>query len=168
MGKDIENLIEAVKYIAAHTRKESVKRYKGQDMLVNGVRHFLGYATNHKKWDIHKEEILDMIDEGFSQKKIAEHFGVCQASVSEALKRMGIKTERTDREWTEREVKWLEYYRKQGMTAYEMSHLLGRTKSAIQVKIRHLGLPKLTKNEISVIRKRTSFRIKKEEKKNEA
>lgn len=158
----IEALVSAVKLIASLPRQDAVKAYPDEDMLVNGVRHFLGYSQNRKRWEDHRDEILDMIEDGMSQKKIAEKFGVCQGSVSEALKRLGIKTSRTDMDWTEREKKWLEYYRKKGMTAYEISHLIGRSVASIHVKARAMKLPKLTDKQISEIRHRTSFRKKKE------
>ena len=160
MVKDIEKLIEAVKYIAAHTRIECCKKYPNEPNLINGVRHFLSVTKKNIDWEKELDNIEDMVDDGKLIREIASHYKVSFFTMLNVFKKYNIKSVNGKEKWAKIEVKNLQYYHAQGLNAKEISEKLNKSVDSVHTKIHALGL-KYTDEQLKTIQKRKGGRKKK-------
>lgn len=156
---DLNKLIEAVTFIATHTRIESCSKYPNEHNLVNGVRHFLSKTKKNIDWSEEIFTIEDMIDKGMFIREIASHYKVNFFTILKVLKKYKIKAAHGKEKWAKIEEKNLQYYHAQGLNAKEIAEKLNKSIESVHTKIHTLGL-KYTDEQMKIIQKRKGGRKK--------
>lgn len=141
----IEEIKEAVDFIATHSRKESVD--KCGETITNAVRNALGMTVARICWKDKVEEIERLVSKGLSQKQIAEKYGCSQNNISFVMNRFGI--EANYHEWTKRDIAGLKNLRAQGWTYKKIGERIGRSYASVCQKVKDLKLDKLSHEELS-------------------